>query len=455
MAKSDKHFDLIIIGGGPGGISAALRAEELNVKTLFVNGGLPLGGTCLHMGCVPYNRLMHVAQSMHDAQKGFAGIEFRLEHLDFKALMADVQDLMNYWQMQDEKTIKGLKHVYFKKGWAHFVTPYSVNIGSCIYSADVFIIAAGASAYVPQLEGLHATGFLTHADIFSLKELPDSLLIIGGGSFGLECAQIFNRLGCSVTVIEESSRLLKRGNKELVDSLESILRREGIRFCKNVQIQRALNHKGRKLLLVETSRGRKKFEAQEIVVALGKKPLTSHLRLSLARVATDCAGGISVDAYLKTSEPHIFAVGDVLSIPMRIETTAVKEGRMAVDNAFNNAKQTIDYTLIPYSLSTDPALSFVGIGKSDKDHYTISLPMEYVTYASIVGYTEGSVKLFVHSKTERICGLHMLARGSQEVISHAASLIHARTTLYDIQNSTFVFPSYAHVFKMLASQRKS
>lgn len=452
-----KHFDLIIIGSGAGGIAAALRAEELKLKTLLVNEGLPLGGTCLNVGCIPCKLLLHSAQIAHVAQKRIEGITVRLEQLNFEKIIKDSRDFIEQWRSRDQQMLENLSHVTYKKGWASFISPTAIRVAANEFSADVIIIATGSKAITPSLEGLQEVGFLTHEDLFSLSKLPESTAIIGAGPFGLECAQLLNRFGSKIVLLEQGAHIFKRGDKDLTAILRHILEDEGITIKMDITLQKAYTKEGAKCIEGHIKGVKQEIIAHEIVIATGKHAQTQALNLQWAEVALDIKGSVVVDRYCQTSQPHIFAIGDVTNAPMRLESTSAQEGRYAVDNAFLKAAKSIDYSSVPYAFYTDPPYAYVGISEEEalaqSDLYAVlSLPLDQLTYATICGYREGLVKMIVNKKTAEICGMHMLGPGSPEVISHVVSLMHNHVKVDAIADSLFIFPTFSQAIKLLALQ---
>ncbi len=234
-----KEYDLIIIGGGAGGFASAIKADELGLKTLMINDGLPLGGTCVNVGCVPSKTLIYRAKLVHTVKKKFPGIKPSLDELDFSKVIQEELELVDKMRKEKyEKVLSSLENVDFVKGYARFVSENIVEVGGERFKGKKFVIAVGSRARVPEVEGLKEVGFLTHISALSLKRLPKSMIVLGAGPVGLELGQAFSRFGCKVTILHRSERPLKFADAFLVNRLIKILEEEGIRIILSAKAKR-------------------------------------------------------------------------------------------------------------------------------------------------------------------------------------------------------------------------
>ena len=202
-----RAYDLIIIGGGAGAFAAAIKANELGAKTALINDGLPLGGTCINVGCVPSKTLLHAAELLHTAKHhNVPGIEFALNQADFAVVVADEIALIDQLRKKKyEQVLQGLSNVTFINGRAAFISPRKVKVGEQELETDKFIIATGSTAIVPQVEGLVEAGYITHVEAMALKTIPSRLVVIGAGAVGLELAQMYSRFGSQVTILQRAT----------------------------------------------------------------------------------------------------------------------------------------------------------------------------------------------------------------------------------------------------------
>jgi len=224
------HFDLIIIGGGAGAFAAAIRANELKAKTALINAGLPIGGTCVNVGCVPSKILLRAAELAHQArQNGNSRRQSKISDLDFQKIIAGELQLVRKMRREKyKKVLNGLERVTSIKGWAKFTGRNEIEVNGRKLTAAKFIIATGSSVTVPPIEGLKEAGFLTHIEALKLKKRPRRLIIIGGGPVGLEFAQMYRRFGTEVTILQKGPTIFPHSEKELLTRLTEILTAEGI-----------------------------------------------------------------------------------------------------------------------------------------------------------------------------------------------------------------------------------
>jgi mercuric reductase len=453
-----KKFDLIIIGGGAGGVAAAIRADELGVKAALINKGLPLGGTCVNVGCVPSKFLIENAREIQRAKEGrFRDAKIRLEKFNFEGIIQEELNLVQKLREEKyQKVVSGLKNVELINEKAEFVTGNKIKVGNEELESEKFIIATGSTAKAPPVKGLKESGYLTHIEVLKLKKLPETLVILGGGAVGVEMAQVFSRFGSEVFILQKAGTILPFGESEVVNELSKILEQEGVKIFTEVEVKEVFK-KGNKKIISFTSRGKEQeITFDEILVAAGKEPNTRSLNLEKAGVELNRKGAIIVNEFLQSSNENVFAVGDVAALPLRLETTAGREGTIAVENIFNSARASIDYNSVPYTVFSDP--EFAGVGLTEKNQLEKegvcacrSVRLEKLPRALINKETKGVAKMIIHPKTKEVKGVHLLAPRASEIISFAAELIRSKRTIDDIINSSLpVFPSFSEIIKLTA-----
>lgn len=462
-----KTFDLIIIGGGAGAFAAAIRANELGAKTALINSGLPWGGTCVNVGCVPSKTLLWAGEILHHVKyHGVSGIELEVKKFDFQKIVQDELSLVEKLRQEKyEKVLKSLRYVTAIEGKAKFVSTNEVEVNGPAFakasagreklSAEKFIIATGSTATVPPIEGIHEVGFVTHIEALKISKQPKSLVVVGAGPLGLEFGQMFSRFGTQVTILQRGQSILPQGEKELTERLKEILEKEGIVIKTNVEVKSARKEGNRKILSYIVNGKPEEISTDEILLAAGKIPNTDGLELDMAGVKVDAKKAIMVNEYLQTSQPHIFAVGDVTNGPLRLETTAGREGTLAAENAIRGTTLSIDYGAVPYTIFTDPQLAGVGFTEDEQIKQigvcacrTVSF--EDIPKAIIMRRTEGMIKMTIHPQTRQILGMHILAPNAGEIISEAMMLIKNKNTIDDVVNSLPVFPTLSEAIKIVA-----
>lgn len=452
-----KRFDLIIIGGGAGAFGAAIRAEELGANTAMINAGLPLGGTCVNVGCVPSKTLLRAGEIMHLSEHhGIPGIDIAVKKFDFSRVIGDELALAESLRREKYETVlKNLEHVTFIEGAAQFVSAREITVNGESYSADSFIIATGSTAAVPAIDGIKDTGFITHIESLKGKQQPRDLIVVGAGPLGLEFSQMFGRFGTQVTLLQRGPSVFPRGERVLTKRLEEILTQEGIIVETNVELRSARREGGRKIISYHIDGRQKQASGDAILLAAGKVPNTGNLGLIAAAVETDARKAIVTNGFYRTSQPHIYAVGDVTSLPVRLETTAAHEGTLAAENALTGTHKSIDYTTVPYTIFTDPQLAGVGFTE-EKQMEKLGLcacrtvSFEHVPKAVITRRTEGMIKMAIHPDTRQIHGVHILAPHAGELIAGAMMLVKNKNTIDDVTGSLPMFPTLSEAIKLAA-----
>ncbi|HDP26440.1 MAG TPA: mercury(II) reductase, partial [Deltaproteobacteria bacterium] len=281
-----KMFDLIIIGGGASAFGASIRADELRAKTAMINAGLPLGGTCVNVGCVPSKTLLYAGEIMHLARNhGIPGIELEVKKFDFRKVVQDELALVETLRNEKYSTVlKGLEHVTFMEGSAQFVSSHEVEVSGETIHGEKIIIATGSTASVPPIEGIRDAGFVTHIEALRLEKQPNELVVIGAGPVGLEFSQMYSRFGTNVTILELLPTIFPASEPELVDRLADILNREQITIKTGASAQRAWKNRGRKIISFTVGGKEDQVSGDEILLATGKTPNTAGLALEAAGV---------------------------------------------------------------------------------------------------------------------------------------------------------------------------
>ena len=450
-------FDLVIIGGGAGAVGAAIRANELKAKTAIVNAGLPLGGTCVNVGCVPSKTLLYAGEILHHAEHhGVPGVELEVKIFDFQKVVQDELSLVERLRQEKyEKVLKNLEYVTAIEGKAKFVSQNEVEVNGEKLSAEKFIIAAGSTATVPPIENIREVGFVTHIEALRLERQPKELVIIGAGPLGLEFAQMFARFGTKVTVLQRGDSIFPHSEKALTDRLAEVLTKEGITIKTNVEVKSARKENDKKTISYLVNGKPEEVSGDEILLAAGKTPNTQGLGFDVVGVEISKQQAVVVNQYFQTSNKNIFAVGDVTNAPLRLETTAGREGTLAAENALKGTQLFIDYNTVPYAIFTDPQLAGVGFTEDEQMKQMGVCACRTVSFADvpkaiIIHRTEGMIKMAIHPQTKQILGVHILAPNASELIAEAMMLIKNKNTIDDVVNSLPMFPTLSEVIKIVA-----
>ncbi|MBI5574942.1 MAG: mercury(II) reductase [Deltaproteobacteria bacterium] len=451
-----ERYDLIILGGGASAFAAATEADRMGLRSVMINAGLPMGGTCVNVGCVPSKHLLALGKSLHHPSRpAFESVGPVRPAFEFAKAMEEKDALVSGLREQNYRQVFGsFRHVEWVEGRGTFVASNVVETAGKEMEGGKILIATGCSTYAPPFEGLKEAGFLTHIEALSLKRLPSSLIVLGVGPLGLEFAQIFSRMGTRVTVVARGKRILKSQEPEISDALRGYMEEEGIEIVTEAPVVRVARTNDGKTVTIETPAGQRTLAAEDILAATGERGNVEGLGLKRIGVATVGDSYIRVNEFLQTDVPHIFAAGDVTG-QRCLETVAAKQGKIAVENAFNGANKKIDFLSVPHAVFTDPEAA--GVGMTEEQYMAAhgtcncrTVPLDRVPRAVAVRDTRGLVKMVAHHETGRVMGIHVLAPCASEIIHEATLAVKMGLTVDDLIDTVHVFPTYSEAIKMAA-----
>lgn len=448
------RYDLIIIGGGAAAFAAATKANDLGASALMVNSGLPLGGTCVNVGCVPSKHLLGIAEALHATRHsafdsvrpaGIKGTFSVTQARDEKnALVAGLR-ARNY-----EQVLASLEHVTFREGRGRIVSAGRVDIGGEVVEGRHVLVATGSRASIPPIPGLAEAGYLTNVEALQLDEAPAKLVVIGGGSLGLEFAQIFARFGSQVTVLEAMAQIVPKAEPEIAGVLQEALEAEGIVIRTSMRIQEV--QPGSPHVVVCGPEASDCFEADAILVATGIRANTEELGLTIAGGRVSEAGFIETTNWYEAGQ-GLWAAGDVTG-RMPLETVAAKEGALAAANALEGRRDSLNYDAVPWAVFTTPQLAGVGLTEDESMARTQYCNCRTVHYSQVpkamaVKDTRGAVKLTI-DRENRIRGVYTCGTNAAEIIHEATLAVRLGITIEDIIDTVHVFPTYSEAIKLAA-----
>ena len=450
--------DVIVIGGGPAGVTAALRARELGAKVALVEQG-QMGGTCTNDGCVPTRVLAKVARLRRDAEQ-FAdyGLVGDQPGVDFAGLLASTQRTV--YQIHEKKQL--LKHleqvgvtVYPNAGQAQFADPHTIQLADGrTLQGSKFILCAGGRAQHLALPGSeHA---LTHSDVWSLKSLPGSIVVVGSSATGCQLATVFDTFGAQVTLLEVLPVILGREDSLVSQAMEDAFQRRGIRVITGIGGVERIDRSGNQLTLWYTQEGvSQSITVEAVILATGWPSNADGLNLAVSGVQIE-RSYVVVNDHLRTTAEHIFAAGDITGRMMLVQS-ASSEARIAAENAVLGVGQRYAHHIVPHGGFTDPEYGSVGLTEVQADSVEGGYVVAVVSYAEldravIDGRTEGFCKLIVSEKTHRILGAHIVGEQALEVIHLVAAGMAANMVVEQLAELEIAYPTFTTIVGLAARQ---
>ncbi|MFZ2445476.1 MAG: mercuric reductase [Syntrophobacteraceae bacterium] len=446
------RYNLVIIGAGTAGLVAAAGGALLGGRVALVERSL-LGGDCLNWGCVPSKAMIRCARAAHDARNAAEfGVRIRGDvEVDFPAVMERMRGLRSQISFHDSaKRFRDMGVDVFL-GEARFTGEDSIRVGESLLRFGRALIATGARAVRPDIEGLADAGYLTNETVFSLTRLPARLAVIGGGPLGCELAQAFSRLGSEVTIFQRGDHLLGREDEEETRILQEKFPREGIRLLLNTSPLKVTRTGGGKLVTYDRNGRTESIQVDEILIGAGRAPNVEGLDLERAGIEYDPQKGVRVDDYLRTKNPRVFAAGDIC-LPFKFTHMADATARIALRNALFGGRAKLSALTIPWVTYTDPEIAHVGMSASEAAQKGIAVdtflkPLAEVDRAVLDGETEGFVKIHVKRGTDRIVGATIVARHAGEMISEVSLAIARGVGLRALSGVIHPYPTQAEAIK--------
>jgi dihydrolipoamide dehydrogenase len=457
----EDNFDLVIIGGGPGGYVCAIRAAQLGLKTACVESRGALGGTCLNVGCIPSKSLLNLSENYHKAKKNFnsQGIEISDIKLNIKKMMSNKEKSVEVLTKGVEFLFKKNKVTYFKGKGVIFskdvVVVYENNNKRTNIKAKNIVIATGSSpTSLPGIE-IDEKNIVSSTGALSFSEVPKDLVVIGGGYIGLEMGSVWLRLGSNVTVVEYLDFITPGMDKEVSNEFQKILTKQGIQFKLNNKVTAVTNISGKVVVDYTNNKtaAREKKECDKVLVSVGRKPYTEGLNLSKIGIKKDDKGRIEVNEKLQTSLKNIYAIGDVIKGPM-LAHKAEEEG-IAVAETIAGQAGHVNYNVIPGVVYTSPEVATVGKTEEQLKDENISykvgkFPFLANSRAKVNNETDGFVKMLADSKTDKILGVHIIGPHCGDMIAEMALAMEFGASAEDIARTCHAHPTHTEAIKEAA-----
>ena len=441
-----KKQDLVVIGGGPGGLVVASVAAQVGLRVTLIEKSEQLGGDCLHSGCVPSKTLIHMARTAHVARRGAAtGLLSVMPDIDYNKVIDRVEQVVDRIQQHDDPERFRGYGCEVRFGAARFISPHEVTVGEEIISGRRFVIATGSMPAIPPIPLLEQTGFETNETIFKRRSLPEHLAVIGGGPVGVELAQAFSRFGSQVTIIEAADRLLIHEDEQTSLLLQEALEEEGIHIITAAQVAGVRREGDARQIALADGRT---VECERILVATGRRPVVHGLGLEDAGVEFG-RQGIVVDRRLRTSQKHIYAVGDVCG-PYPFTHMAEYQAGIALANIVFRTPKKTDYRVVPRVVYTDPEVASVGLTEAEAKkkgikYHTAEFEMAGIDRAITDGHEQGRARLLISKG--RIAGASLVGAHAGELIHELALAMQVNVKVKDIAAMVHAYPTYAQIHR--------
>ena len=457
----ENKFDLVVIGGGPGGYVCAIRAAQLGLKTACIESRGALGGTCLNVGCIPSKSLLNLSENFHKAKKDFnkQGIEIDGIKLNIGKMMLNKNKSIQVLTKGVEFLFKKNKVTYFKGKGVLFskndIVIYESDSKRINVSSKNIVIATGSTvASLPGIK-INEKNIVSSTGALSFNKVPGKLAVIGGGYIGLEMGSVWSRLGSDVTVIEYLDYITPGMDREISNEFQKILSRQGIKFKMGSKVDTVEDQEDSVKISYTNVKNSKKevLEVEKVLVSVGRKPYTEGLNLSKVGVKKDSKGRIEVNNKLQTSIKNIYAIGDVIKGPM-LAHKAEEEG-IAVAEILAGQAGHVNYDVIPGVIYTSPEVATVGkteeqLKEENKSYKIGKFPFLANSRAKVNNETEGFVKILADSKTDKVLGVHIIGPHCGDMIAEMALAMEFGASSEDIARTCHAHPTHTEAIKEAA-----
>ncbi len=452
--NSRSHYDLVVIGAGSGGYAAARTARDLGASVGIVDRG-PLGGLCILRGCMPSKALLASSDRVQAIRSAVAlGITTGEPRIDMPYIAARKRALVGEFAAD---RIDGIERFPLHRGQARFLNDRELAVGDEILEADAFVIATGSNIAPPALPGLVETGFLDSDAVLEIERIPESAIVLGGGYVGCELGQFLSRMGSHTQIVIRGEHLLSGADTDIGEALTETFRNEGIAVHVRSRMQSLRKERGRKVLRLERDGIGLDIDAEEIFYCLGRVPNIAGLDLERAGVAAHSVTGIEIDASMRTTNPRIFAVGDVTGEFLLVHI-AIYQGEIAARNALSGGEERADYRLQrSHTIFTEPQIAVAGA--SEKELRRAGTPYVSGTYAfaehgkaMCLGKTDGFVKMLADPNDGRILGAACIGPEASELIHEVIVAMHFNATAEQFAKIPHLHPTLAEIWTYPAEE---
>jgi mercuric reductase len=446
-------YDLVTIGAGSAAFAAAIRATTLGGRVAVIERN-SIGGTCVNVGCIPSKHLLAASEAYHQAgYHPFAGVPTSQSGVAMSDLIDRKTGVVA--ALRNDKYVEVAEHYGFEiiQGSARFASSESVVVDGQELRARRFLITTGSAPWVPRIPGIERSDYLTSTTAMELEQFPESMVVIGGNYIGLELGQMFANLGTKVTIVEALERIAPLEEPEISDAMARSLADQGIEVVTDAKLTR-VGAGVPKTVIAQTGGSERCFEATELLVATGRRPVLDGLDLAQAGIETDERGSLLLDDELRTTNPNVFAAGDVTGAPQFVYVAAA-QGTLAADNAILNSGRKNDYRALPRVTFTTPNIAAVGL--TDEQAVGAGIECEcrvvdicHIPRARVNLDTRGLFKIVTERATGRVLGVHALAGNAGEAILAGVYAVKFGLTVEDLADTWAPYLTVAEGIKLTA-----
>jgi len=452
MSKST--FDVIVIGSGPGGYVAAIRAAQLGLKTAIIEKNSHLGGTCLNVGCIPSKALLYSTELYHSIshQAATNGIKIKDLEVDIPTMMNKKSHVVDQLRSGVKALMKANKIEVFN-GTGKFVSPTQIEVGGQKLDSNHIIIATGSQSVELPFLKFDGKVVVSSDDAIAFDSIPKKIVIVGAGAIGLELGSVWSRLGSDVTIVELLPRIAITFDHEISKMAERIFKKQNIKFELDAKVT-GMKKAGKTVTLTAEKEGKTlEFPSDKIIVCVGRKPYTEGLGLEALGIEKDKQGRIVVDKHFRTNVPSIFAIGDVIAGPM-LAHKAEEEG-VALAEMLAGKSGHVNYDVIPNVIYTSPELASVGISEQEAKEKNIAVKTGKFPFAAngralASDGPEGFVKVISDAKTDKILGVQIIGLHASELIASAVAHMEYGGSAEDMGRTIAAHPTLAETLKEAA-----
>lgn len=448
-------FDIGILGGGSAGLTVAAGAAQLGARTLLVEKEKELGGDCLHFGCVPSKTLIRTAYVCHlmKRAKQFGLPPVEVKPVDFGEVAKRIQSVINAIQKHDSEERFCKLGARVRIGEPRFIDEHAIRLDGETISAKTWVIATGSSPSIPPIEGLDRTPYVTNREIFSLKRLPKTMIVLGAGPVAIEMAQAFCRLGTGVSVIQRSDQILSKEDRDMADQVMDVLINEGVVFHLNASVLSVKDLRDEREVTIKTGKGETiSLRSEMILVAMGREANLGGLGLPDIGVEFD-RKGLKLDEKLRTGHRHIYGAGDVTGTYL-FTHAAGYEGSIVISNAIFHLPRKADYTLLPWCTYTDPELASIGMNEKMAN----AAGIEYSVWTEefkdndrslAEGEGIGKIKMLLDER-EKPIGIQILGSRAGDLVSEWVAAVNGKVKLSTLASAVHPYPTLGEINKRVA-----